>query len=55
MENSAREDLINKIFAIEICLDPLRKRIRDGRVDEALEIVDGVERSIERAKDLLRK
>jgi hypothetical protein len=43
----------NPLFAIETNLNPLRKRIREGRVEEALEIVDNIETSINQAKTAL--
>ena len=40
----------NPLFAIETNLEPLRRRV-DG---EALEIVDSIERSLEKAKQSLK-
>jgi len=40
----------NPLFAIETNLEPLRKRIKAGRMEEALEIVDDIQQSVEKAK-----
>jgi signal transduction histidine kinase len=41
----------NPIFAIETNLDPLERRIREDRHSEALEVVDEIRSSVEKAKD----
>jgi pentatricopeptide repeat protein len=43
----------NPLFAIETNLDPLRKRIKEGRIEEALEILDEMQRSVDLAKEAL--
>lgn len=43
----------NPLFAIETNLGPLRKRIKEGRIEEALEVVDAIETSINTAKERL--
>lgn len=40
----------NPLFAIETNLEPLRKRIRESRIEEALQIVNDIEISVEKAK-----
>lgn len=45
------EDRIgNPAFAIETNLDPLVKRISDGRTEEALKIVEEIRASLEKIK-----
>lgn len=44
----------NPLFAIETNLNPLRKRIKDGRYNEALEIIDSIQRSVNKAKEALK-
>jgi hypothetical protein len=46
-------NLGNPIFAIETSLDPLRKRILEGRTQEALEVVEIIAASVENAKQAL--
>jgi len=41
----------NPIFAIETNLDPLERRIREQRANEALEVVAEIRASVEKAKD----
>jgi signal transduction histidine kinase len=41
----------NPIFAIETNLDPLERRIREGRQSEALEVVGEIRSSVDKAKD----
>jgi hypothetical protein len=49
------EDKIgNPLFAIETNLDPLERRVREGRVDEALGIISEIRSSLEKAKQALR-
>jgi len=45
----------NPIFAIETNLDPLRKRIREGRIEEALAVVDSIQASVEQAKTAIHE
>jgi len=47
------EKLGNKIFAMETNLDSLRKRIKEGRVVEALEIVSSFELFISVIKNII--
>jgi hypothetical protein len=48
------EMMRNKVFAIETNLDPLDKRIKENRVEEALEITVEIRSSIEELKALLK-
>lgn len=41
----------NPVFAIETNLEPLRRRIQDGRQEEALRILDSLQISVERIKE----
>ena len=55
LEKKAIEHEIgNPVFAIETNLSPLRKRIAENRVDEALQIVDEIEVSLERIKTVVK-
>ncbi|MGA7383551.1 MAG: ATP-binding protein [Methylocella sp.] len=50
---SAAHKMGNPIFAIETNLDPLRRRIGDGRVGEAVEVVQRIRNSVEKAKGIV--
>lgn len=43
----------NPIFAIETNLDPLQLRIEDGRVTEAIAVIQSIRRSVEKAKAIV--
>ena len=43
----------NPIFAIETVLEPLIKRIKENRTDEAVEVVGRVRVSVDKAKDIV--
>ena len=43
----------NPIFALETSIEPLIKRIKEGRKDEALEIVTSMSNSINKMKNEL--
>jgi hypothetical protein len=43
----------NPIFAIQTNLDPLRKRIRENRIEESLQIIDEIEQSISKINEVL--
>lgn len=47
---TAAHKIGNPIFAIETDLDPLKKRIRENRTDEAMEVVSNIGASVEKAK-----
>jgi signal transduction histidine kinase len=47
---SAAHKIGNPIFAIETDLDPLVKRVREQRADEAVEVVNNIRSSVEKAK-----
>jgi hypothetical protein len=49
-ESDIEHTVGNSLFAIETNLNPLRKRIQDGRISEALEIVNDLQASVEKAK-----
>jgi signal transduction histidine kinase len=50
---SAAHKIGNPIFAIETNLDPLQKRIIEGRTDEATEVIDSIRVSVENAKGIV--
>ena len=50
---SAAHKMGNPIFAIETNLDPLQLRIEDGRRSEAVEIIQSIRRSVEKAKAIV--
>lgn len=50
---SAAHKIGNPIFAIETGLAPLRKRISEGKTDDALGVVDKIGRSVEKAKSFV--
>lgn len=53
LENDPKHIIGNAAFAIETNLAPLKKRIIEGRSQEALEIVQDIEVSIEKIKQFL--
>ena len=53
LQNDPEHIIGNPVFAIETNLISLRKRITSGRTEEALEIVDEIQVSIERIKSAL--
>lgn len=53
LPNDLKHTIGNPLFAIETNLNPLRKRIKDGRVEEALQIVAEIEVSLNKAKEAL--
>jgi hypothetical protein len=48
-----RHELGNPAFAIETNLEPLKRRIMEGRTEEAIAIVDSIQASVERIKQSL--
>jgi signal transduction histidine kinase len=50
---SAAHKMGNPIFAIETNLDPLKRRIEDGRVAEAIKVVESIRSSVEKAKGIV--
>jgi signal transduction histidine kinase len=50
---SAAHKMGNPIFAIETNLDPLQLRIEDGRPLEAIDIIQSIRRSVEKAKAIV--
>jgi len=50
---SAAHKMGNPIFAIETNLDPLRRRLVDGRVTEALSVIESIRNSVEKAKGIV--
>jgi signal transduction histidine kinase len=50
---SAAHKMGNPIFAIETNLDPLQRRIEDGRSSEAIEVIQSIRRSVEKAKAIV--
>jgi signal transduction histidine kinase len=50
---TAAHKMGNPIFAIETSLDPLRKRIVEQRTSEAVQVLDRVRASVEKAKELV--
>jgi phosphoglycerate-specific signal transduction histidine kinase len=43
----------NPVFAIETLLDPIRKRIRENRTEEALELLNSIQNSLNRIKSFI--
>jgi signal transduction histidine kinase len=52
---SAAHKMGNPIFAIETNLDPLQRRIEDGRAAEAVKVVESIRTSIEKAKGIVQQ
>jgi hypothetical protein len=52
---TVKERIGNPLFAIETNLEPLAKRIREGRTDEALEILDEIRLSVTKVKEALHE
>jgi signal transduction histidine kinase len=50
---SAAHKMGNPVFAIETNLDPLRKRVMEGRRDESIEVIKNMRASIEKAKSIV--
>jgi signal transduction histidine kinase len=50
---SAAQKMGNPIFAIETNLDPLKRRIEDGRREEAADVVHSIRNSVEKAKSII--
>lgn len=53
LQNDPKHMIGNPVFAIETNIMPLRKRIVEGRTQEALEILADIETSLARIKDFL--
>jgi nitrogen fixation/metabolism regulation signal transduction histidine kinase len=52
---SAAHKMGNPMFAIETNLDPLKRRIEDGRVSEAVKVVQSIRNSVEKAKGIVAR
>jgi len=50
---SAAHKIGNPIFAIETDLDPLLRRVREWRMDEATEVIENMRSSVEKAKAIV--
>jgi signal transduction histidine kinase/nucleoside 2-deoxyribosyltransferase len=50
---SAAHKIGNPIFAIETNLDPLERRIKEHRTEEAIEVADSIRRSVDKAKAIV--
>lgn len=50
---AAAHKIGNPIFAIETDLDPLQRRIRDRRIDEAIEVTANMRSSVDKAKAII--
>jgi len=50
---SAAHKIGNPVFAIETNLDPLHRRIKEGRIHEALRVADSIRVSVEKAKGIV--
>lgn len=50
---TAAHKIGNPVFAIETNLDPLKRRISDGRTKDALDIIERIRLSVERAKGIV--
>jgi hypothetical protein len=55
MQNDVKHMIGNPIFAIETNIGPLRKRILEGRTEEAIEVLNSIAQSIEQIKEFLVK
>jgi signal transduction histidine kinase len=53
ISSAAAHKLGNPIFAIETNLDPLQRRIEDGRVAEAVKVIESIRTSVEKAKGIV--
>ena len=53
LQNDVKHIVGNSVFAIETNLQPLKKRIVEGRKDEAIEIVNSIETSIQQIVQFL--
>ena len=49
----ALHEVVNPLFAIETFLDPLERRIRESRPDEACQVVASIRASIAKAKAVI--
>jgi len=52
---SAAHKMGNPIFAIETNLDPLQKRVIEGRATEALSVIQSIRNSVEKAKGIVEQ
>ncbi len=52
---SAAHKIGNPIFAIETDLNPLRRRIVEARIEEAIEVTDNMQSSVEKAKGIVEQ
>jgi signal transduction histidine kinase/nucleoside 2-deoxyribosyltransferase len=50
---AAAHKLGNPIFAIETYLEPLRRRVRENRVEDAEQVIAGMGASVEKAKEIV--
>ena len=50
LEGDIEHTVGNPLFAIETNLEPLKKRIQEGHIEEALQIVGEIEASVQKAK-----
>ena len=50
---SAAHKIGNPLFAIETNLDPLEKRVSEGRTNDALAVIKRIRRSVEKSKDII--
>lgn len=55
LQNDIKHMIGNPVFAIETNLNPLRKRILNGKTDEAIEIVNEIEVALNKIKEFLMK
>lgn len=53
LQNDPKHMIGNPIFAIETNIAPLRKRIIEGRTQEALEVLESIETSLNQIKEFL--
>jgi signal transduction histidine kinase len=52
---AAAHKMGNPIFAIETNLDPLQRRTEDGRVSEAVTVINSIRTSVEKAKGIVEQ
>jgi hypothetical protein len=50
---SAAHKIGNPIFAIETDLDPLKRRVAENRIEEASEVIQNIQASVEKAKAII--
>jgi signal transduction histidine kinase len=52
---TALHQIVNPVFAIETFLDPLERRIRESRADEARQVIANIRAAVEKAKSIIEQ